>query len=73
MRANTACTRRLRRVDASEAELYTPSRGILPEPGFRDVVVSVAINSDLSSAIGDGWVNGDKGVLLTGSCPTESE
>ena len=57
------------RIDASAAELYTPSRGILPDTGFRDVAVSVAMNFDLSPASGDGWVNSDKGVLLIGSCP----
>jgi len=57
------------RIDASIAELYTPSRGILPDTGFRDVAVSLAMNFQLSAASGDGWVNSDKGVLLTGSCP----
>jgi hypothetical protein len=57
------------RIDAGIAELYTPPRGILPDTGFRDVAVSLAMNSQLSPASGDGWVNSDKGVLLTGSCP----
>jgi hypothetical protein len=57
------------RIDASIAELYIPPRGILPDTGFRDVAVSLAMNSHLSPASGDGWVNSDKGVLLTGSCP----
>jgi hypothetical protein len=57
------------RIDASAAELYTPSRGVLPDTGFRDVAVSVAMNFELSPASGDGWVNSDKGVLLIGSCP----
>jgi hypothetical protein len=56
------------RIDASVAELYTPSRGISPATGYHDVAVSLAMSSDLSPASGDGWVNGDKGVLLTGSC-----
>lgn len=57
------------RIDASAAELYTPFRGVLPDTGFRDVAISVAMNSYLSPANGDGWVNSDKGVLLIGSCP----
>lgn len=57
------------RIDASAAELHTPSRGMLPDTGFRDVAVGVAMNPGLSRASGDGWVNSDKGVLLTGSCP----
>lgn len=56
------------RIDASTAELYTPSLGTLPDSGYRDVAVSVAMNHDVSPASGDGWVNGDKGVLLIGSC-----
>jgi hypothetical protein len=59
------------RIDASAAELYIPSHGILPDTGFYDVAVGVAMNSDLSPASGDGWVNSDKGVILTGSCPPE--
>ena len=59
------------RIDASAAELYTPPLGILPDTGFRDVAVSVAMNFELSPASGDGWVNSDKGVLLTGTCPPE--
>lgn len=58
-------------IDASAAELYTPSRCVLPDTGFRDVAISAAIKSDLSPASGDGWVNSDKGVLLTGTCPLE--
>jgi hypothetical protein len=58
------------RIDASAAELYTtPPLSILPDTGFRDVAVSVALNFDRSPASGDGWVNNDKGVLLVGSCP----
>ena len=57
------------RIDASAAELFTPSRGILPGTGFHVVAVSAAMNSDLSPASGDGWVNSDQGVLLTGTCP----
>ena len=57
------------RIDASAAELYTPSRGIMPDPGFRDAAIRAATNLDLSPASGEGWVNDDKGVLLTGSCP----
>ncbi len=57
------------RIDASAAELYTPSRGVLPDGGFRDVAVSLAMDAHLSPASGEGWVNSDKGVLLTGSCP----
>jgi hypothetical protein len=57
------------RIDAGMAESYTPPRGSLPDPGFRDVAVSLAMKSHPSPASGDGWVNGDKGVLLTGSCP----
>lgn len=60
------------RIDASAAELFTPPLGILPDTGFGDVAVRVAMNSDLSPASGDGWVNSDKGVLLIGSCPPES-
>lgn len=55
-------------IDASVAESYTPSRGILPGTGFHDVVISLSMNSDLSPASGDGWVNSDKGVFLIGSC-----
>jgi hypothetical protein len=58
------------RIDASAAELYTPSQGNLPNAGFRDVAVSVVINPNLSLASGDGWVNGDKGILLAGTCPS---
>ena len=61
------------RIDASVAELYTPSRGILPDTGFHDVVVSAGMDSALSPASGDGWVNSDKGVLLIGPCPAEGE
>ena len=59
------------RIDASAAELYTPSRGIMPDPGFRDAVISAAMEFDLSPASGEGWVNDDKGVLLTGPCPSQ--
>jgi hypothetical protein len=61
------------RIDASVAELYTPSRGILPDTGFHDVAVSVVMDSALSPASGEGWVNSDKGVLLIGPCPAEGE
>ena len=57
------------RIDASAAELYTPSRGVLPDTGFRDAAISTGMNFNLSPASGDGWVNSDKGVLLAGSCP----
>ncbi len=56
-------------IDASAAELYTPSNGLLPDHDFHAVAVSVVMNSDLSPASGDGWVNSDKGVRLVGSCP----
>ena len=59
------------RIDASAAELYMPSRGMVPDTGFRNVSVSAVTNSDPSSASADGWVNSDKGILLTGSCPRE--
>jgi hypothetical protein len=57
------------RIDASVAEVYTPPLSVSPDTGFHDVSVSVKTNSDLSPASGEGWVNNDKGVLLTGSCP----
>jgi hypothetical protein len=57
------------RIDASTAESSTAPRGISPGPGFRDVTVSLAMNSQFSPASGEGWVNSDQGVLLTGSCP----
>jgi hypothetical protein len=57
------------RIDASIAELYTQPSGMLPDTGFHEVAVSVATDSHFSPASGDGWVNSDKGVLLTGSCP----
>jgi hypothetical protein len=57
------------RIDASAAELYTPSHGYLPGMGDRDVAVSAAMKVEFSPASGDGWVNGDKGILLVGTCP----
>jgi hypothetical protein len=57
------------RIDASMAELYTQPSGMLPDTRFRDVAISLATDWHLSPASGDGWVNSDKGVLLTGSCP----
>ena len=57
------------RIDASAAEVYTPPVSLLPDTGFRDVTVSLAMDFDRSPASGEGWVNNDKGVLLVGSCP----
>lgn len=53
------------RIDASAAEVYAPSQG----SGFHDVPIGLVKNPDLSPASGEGWVNNDKGILLTGSCP----
>jgi hypothetical protein len=57
------------RIDASTAESYIPPRGNSSGTGFRDVAVSLAMNSQFSTGSREGWVNNDKRVLLTGSCP----
>lgn len=61
------------RIDASVAEIYTPSQGSLPDINFQDFTISLSNRSDHSPASGDGWVNGDKGILLIGDCSSEEQ
>ena len=56
------------RIDASVAEEYSSPRGSLHENGFHDYEISLGKETNSLSVSGEGWVNGDKGILLIGDC-----
>jgi len=60
------------RIDASVAEEYSSPRGSSPENGFKDYAISRENKTYFSVASGEGWINEDKGIMLTGDCPSEN-